>query len=52
MNAQTKTTTAQSVDAITDALITASRLLVSISARSLAEVDDTITLPQFRVLVI
>ncbi|BCI82992.1 MarR family winged helix-turn-helix transcriptional regulator [Mycobacterium sp. SMC-18] len=52
MNAQTKTTSAQSVDAITDALITASRLLVSISARSIAEVDDTITIPQFRVLVI
>ncbi|MCX2715981.1 MarR family winged helix-turn-helix transcriptional regulator [Mycolicibacterium sp. J2] len=41
-----------SVDAITDALITASRLLVAISARSIAEVDESITIPQFRVLVI
>ncbi|MCV7209025.1 MarR family transcriptional regulator [Mycolicibacterium canariasense] len=41
-----------SVDAITDALITASRLLVAISARSIADVDESITIPQFRVLVI
>lgn len=52
VNAQTKATADQSVDAITDSLITASRLLVSISARSIAEVDDAITIPQFRVLVI
>lgn len=37
---------------ITDALLTASRLLVAISARSIAEVDETITFPQFRTLVI
>jgi DNA-binding MarR family transcriptional regulator len=42
----------ESVDAITDALLTASRLLVAISARSIALVDDTITIPQFRTLVI
>jgi DNA-binding MarR family transcriptional regulator len=42
----------ESLDAITDALLTASRLLVSISARSIALVDDTITIPQFRTLVI
>jgi DNA-binding MarR family transcriptional regulator len=41
-----------SLDAITEALLTASRLLVAISARSLAQVDETITLPQFRTLVI
>jgi DNA-binding MarR family transcriptional regulator len=41
-----------SVDAITDALLTASRLLVAISARSIADVDDSITIPQFRTLVI
>ncbi|WP_413232542.1 MarR family winged helix-turn-helix transcriptional regulator [Mycolicibacterium sp. 120266] len=41
-----------SVDDITDALITASRLLVAISARSIAEVDESITISQFRVLVI
>lgn len=41
-----------SVDAITDALLTASRLLVAISARSIADVDESITIPQFRTLVI
>lgn len=41
-----------SVDVITDALVTASRLLVAISARSIAEVDESITVPQFRALVI
>src|ERR1700739_1395124 len=42
----------ESVDAITDALLTASRLLVAVSARSIAQVDETITIPQFRTLVI
>ena len=37
--------TAESVDVITDALFTASRLLVAISARSIALVDETITIP-------
>lgn len=41
-----------SSDAITDALLGASRLLVAISARSIADVDDTLTFPQFRTLVI
>ncbi|NTY60335.1 MarR family winged helix-turn-helix transcriptional regulator [Mycolicibacterium sphagni] len=41
-----------STDAVTDALLTASRLLVAMSARSIAEVDETITIPQFRTLVI
>ena len=41
-----------SVDAITDALLTASRLLVAISAQSIANVDETLTIPQFRTLVI
>jgi DNA-binding MarR family transcriptional regulator len=45
-------TSEESVDAITDALLTASRLLVAVSARSIAVVDDTITIPQFRTLVI
>ncbi|MDG5486095.1 MarR family transcriptional regulator [Mycolicibacterium gadium] len=39
-------------DAITDALLTASRLLVAMSARSIALVDETITFAQFRTLVI
>lgn len=43
---------ANGVDALTDALLTASRLLVAVSARSLAAVEETITLPQFRTLVI
>lgn len=42
----------ESVDTITDALLTASRLLVAISARSIAQVDETLTIPQFRTLVI
>lgn len=44
--------TDESVDAITDALLTASRLLVAISAHSIAQVDESITIPQFRTLVI
>jgi DNA-binding MarR family transcriptional regulator len=40
------------LDPITDALLSASRLLVAISARSIAAVDETITIPQFRTLVI
>lgn len=44
--------TDESPDAITIALLTASRLLVAISARSIASVEETITIPQFRTLVI
>ncbi|MFG2452512.1 MarR family winged helix-turn-helix transcriptional regulator [Streptomyces sp. NPDC048512] len=40
------------VDAVTSAVLTASRLLVAVSARSLAEVEDRVTLPQFRMLVV
>jgi DNA-binding MarR family transcriptional regulator len=40
------------VDAMTDAVLTASRLLVAVSARSIAAVDDSITIPQFRLLVV
>jgi DNA-binding MarR family transcriptional regulator len=42
----------ESLDVITDALLTASRLLVGISARSIGQVDDSITIAQFRTLVI
>jgi len=42
----------ESLDAITDALLTASRLLMAISVRSIGQVDETITSPQFRTLVI
>lgn len=41
-----------SLDEITDALLTASRLLVAISAQSIALVDETLTIPQFRTMVI
>jgi DNA-binding MarR family transcriptional regulator len=40
------------VDAVTSAVLTASRLLVAISARSLAAVEERVTLPQFRMLVV
>jgi DNA-binding MarR family transcriptional regulator len=39
-------------DAVTDAVLTASRLLIAVSAHSIAAVDDSITLPQFRMLVV
>jgi len=52
MAARNKQAVGDSLDAITDALLTASRLLVAISARSIARVDETITIPQFRTLVI
>ncbi|MBO8201128.1 MarR family winged helix-turn-helix transcriptional regulator [Streptomyces smyrnaeus] len=39
------------VDAVTRAVLTASRVLVAVSASSLAEVEDRVTLPQFRMLV-
>ncbi len=41
-----------SLDAITDALLVVSRVLVAVSARSIADVDDTLTIPQFRTLVV
>jgi DNA-binding MarR family transcriptional regulator len=40
------------VDAVTTAALTASRLLVAVAARSLAAVEDSVTLPQFRLLVV
>ncbi|MEV6409792.1 MarR family transcriptional regulator [Streptomyces bobili] len=40
------------VDAVTRAVLTASRVLVAVSARSLAEVEERVTLPQFRMLVV
>lgn len=43
---------ADDVDAVTDAVLTASRLLVAVSARSIAEVDESITIAQFRLLVV
>ncbi|RAS70790.1 DNA-binding MarR family transcriptional regulator [Lentzea atacamensis] len=40
------------IDDLTDAVLTASRLLVAVSARSLAAVEETLTLPQLRMLVL
>ncbi|MEP6855189.1 MAG: MarR family winged helix-turn-helix transcriptional regulator [Pedococcus sp.] len=40
------------VDELVTSLLTASRVLVGVSARSLAEVEDTVTVTQFRVLVV
>ncbi len=40
------------VEAVTRAVLTASRLLIAVSARSLASVEDRVTLPQFRLLVV
>jgi DNA-binding MarR family transcriptional regulator len=52
MGTENATAADESLDAITDALLTASRLLMAISAHSIAKVDETITIPQFRTLVI
>jgi DNA-binding MarR family transcriptional regulator len=43
---------AHDADAMVNALLTASRLLVAVSARSLASVEEALTLPQFRMLVV
>ncbi|MEV6399107.1 MarR family transcriptional regulator [Streptomyces sp. NPDC051907] len=40
------------VDAVTRAVLTASRLLVAVTARSLAAVEDRVTLAQLRLLVV
>jgi DNA-binding MarR family transcriptional regulator len=37
---------------VVTAILTASRVLVGVSARSLADVEDTVTLTQFRTLVV
>ncbi|GAA2386691.1 MarR family winged helix-turn-helix transcriptional regulator [Nonomuraea africana] len=42
----------EDLSAVTSAVLTGSRLLVAIAARSLAAVEDRITLPQFRMLVV
>ena len=52
MAADNATAANESLDAITDALLTASRLLVAISAQSIGKVDESITFPQLRTLVI
>jgi DNA-binding MarR family transcriptional regulator len=42
----------ESADDVVTAVLTASRLLVAVSARSLAAVEEALTLPQFRMLVV
>ncbi|CAM5260538.1 DNA-binding MarR family transcriptional regulator OS=Streptomyces griseomycini OX=66895 GN=FHS37_003057 PE=4 SV=1 [Streptomyces griseomycini] len=49
---ETPVGTVDDVEAVTRAVLTASRLLVAVSARSLAAVEDRVTLPQFRMLVV
>jgi DNA-binding MarR family transcriptional regulator len=44
--------TPRSADEFVDAVLTASRVLVAVSARSLAEVEDSVTVVQFRTLVV
>lgn len=43
---------AAEVDAVVASVLVASRALVGVSARSLADVEDTVTLTQFRALVV
>lgn len=52
MPSENLTAADESLDVITDSLLTASRLLVAMSAHSIAQVDESITIPQFRTLVI
>ncbi|MEW2344518.1 MULTISPECIES: MarR family winged helix-turn-helix transcriptional regulator [Streptomyces] len=40
------------VERVTRAVLAASRLLMAVSARSLAAVEDGVTLPQFRMLIV
>jgi DNA-binding MarR family transcriptional regulator len=42
----------EQLDSFVTALVSASRALVAVSVRSLAELDESVTLPQFRTLVI
>lgn len=39
-------------DELVDAVMTASRVLVAVAARSLAAVDEDVTIPQYRALVV
>ncbi len=44
--------TGDELDDFVTALLTASRALVGVTARSLADVDDVVTVPQFRTMVV
>ena len=41
----------EDLEGVVDGVLGASRALVAVAARSIAEVDETVTLPQFRTLV-
>ena len=43
---------ATDIDMVTESLLTASRALVAVAERSLAAVDESVTLPQYRVLLV
>lgn len=40
------------LEAVTDAVLVASRVLLAVASRSVAAVDESVTLPQFRALVV
>ena len=44
--------TSRGADAVTEALLSASRVLVAVAARSIAESADDVTLPQYRALFV
>ena len=52
MNAETAVGTPASSQSVVDAVLAASRVLVAVAARSLAEVGEDVTLPQYRALVV
>jgi DNA-binding MarR family transcriptional regulator len=49
---RTRTVAASDVQDLVTAVLTASRVLVGVAVRSLAELEDTVTVPQFRTLVV
>lgn len=48
---QRSTTSDDGLEGVVDGVLRASRALVAVAARSIASVDDSVTLPQFRTLV-
>jgi len=52
MHSTTNEASFSDVDSVTESLLTASRALVAVAARSLAAIDESATLPQFRALVV
>ena len=50
--ANASTSVSSNTDEFVNAMLVASRVLVGVSARSIADVEDTVTLPQFRTLVV